>query len=200
MFFNSNFILASTSISRKKIFNNLKIPIKAINPICDEDSLKKQLLKKKYPPKKISLELARLKSKSISQINKKQLVVGSDTVIELNGKIINKAKNINDARLKIKKLSNKKHIIYSSASVFYNNKEVWHTTQKTTVTIRKLQKAEIDYYLLRAGKEILSSVGCYQLEFLGPNIIKQIQGDFFNVMGFPLFPFLNFLKNNTKKI
>ena len=199
MFFNSNFILASASKSRKKIFKNLKIPIKCVEPTCDEETLKKQLSKKKYTPKKISLELARLKARSISLTNNKYLVVGSDTVIELDGKIINKAKNINEARSKIKKLSNKKHTIYSSASVFYNNKEVWSTTQKTTVTIRRLQKSEIDFYLLKAGKEILSSVGCYQLENLGPNIIKKIQGDFFNVLGFPLFPFLNFLKTSTKK-
>ena len=200
MFFNNNFILASTSKSRKKIFKNINIPIKTIRPNCNEGILRKQLLKKKYTPKKISLELARLKSKSISLTNKKHLVVGSDTVIEFEGKIINKAKNTNEARAKIKKLSNKKHIIYSSASVFYNNKEVWHTTQKTSVTIRNLQKSEIDYYLFRAGKEIFSSVGCYHLEGLGPNIIKKIEGDFFNVLGFPLFPFLIFLEKKTKNL
>jgi len=198
MFFNNNFILASTSKSRKKIFKNINIPIKTIRPNCDEGILRKQLLKKQYTPKKISLELARLKSKSISLTNKKHLVVGSDTVIEFEGKIINKAKNTNEARAKIKKLSNKKHIIYSSASVFYNNKEVWNATQKSTIKIRRLIEGDIDAYLKKTEKKILSSAGCYQAESLGPNIIENIEGDFFNVLGFPLFPFLLFLNTHTK--
>lgn len=80
-------------------------------------------------------------------------------------------------------------------------KEVWKSSQKTKVKIRKLTDKEVDEYLLKTGKQILSSVGCYQAESLGPNIIEDIKGDLFNVMGFPLFPFLNFLKNyNSNKI
>ena len=97
-------------------------------------------------------------------------------------------------------MSNKKHLIYSSASVYYNEKEVWNSTQKTTVKIRKISQKEADLYLKKVGKKILNSVGCYRLEKEGPNIIENIQGDFFNVMGFPLFPFLKFLKKfNIKK-
>ena len=91
-------------------------------------------------------------------------------------------------------MAGKKHSIYSSASVFYNKKEIWNTTQKTTVKIRKLTNEEINIYLSNTGKKILSSVGCYQIEMGGVNIIEGIKGDYFNVMGFPLFPFLNFLK------
>ena len=80
-------------------------------------------------------------------------------------------------------------------------REVWKSSQKTKIKIRKLAEKEIDEYLLKAGKHILSSVGCYQVELLGPNIIEEIKGDFFNVMGFPLFPFLNFLKKfNSDKL
>ena len=101
---------------------------------------------------------------------------------------------------KLKKLSGKKHIIYSSAAAYYNNKLVWKKTQKTTVKIRKISTKEINSYLKRSGKEILNSVGCYQIEKKGPNIIEYVVGDFFNVMGFPLFPFLTFiLKYNIYK-
>ena len=91
-------------------------------------------------------------------------------------------------------ISGKKHFLYSSVSVFYNNKEIWKATQKSTIQIRALSEKEVDKYLAKTGKKILSSVGCYQAESLGPNIIESIKGDFFNVLGFPLFPFLNFLK------
>jgi len=74
-------------------------------------------------------------------------------------------------------------------------REVWQTTEKSKVKIRKLSKEDIDEYLLKSGKDILSSVGCYQIEGVGPNIIEEIRGDFFNIMGFPLFPFLKFIKS-----
>ena len=80
-----------------------------------------------------------------------------------------------------------------------DSKEVWNTTQKSSIKIRDLSEEEINYYLKKTGKKILFSVGCYQIESLGPNIIENIKGDFFNVMGFPLFPFLNFLKEYKVK-
>ena len=112
---------------------------------------------------------------------------------------MNKAKNLKEAKNKIKLMAGKKHSIYSSASVFYNKREVWNQTQKTTVKIRKLTEQEISLYLLKAGNKILGSVGCYQIETGGANIIENIKGDYFNVMGFPLFPFLNFLKKTSIK-
>ena len=95
---------------------------------------------------------------------------------------------------KILKLSGKKHIIISSICVFKNKKQIWTHTQSTNIEIRKLENKEVESYLKLCGKSVLNSVGCYHIESLGPHIIKNIEGDFFNVMGFPLFPFLNFLK------
>ena len=140
------------------------------------------------------MELSRLKAKNISQKHKNKLVVGSDTVIKFKGVFLTKAKTLLDAKKIITQLSGKQHQIYSSASVFYNNKEVWNATQKSTIKIRDLKKSEIERYLRGAGKNILTSVGCYQAEAQGPNIIENIRGDFFNVLGFPLFPFLSFLR------
>ena len=194
MFFNKSFILASSSSSRYKILKNNKLSFIQKKPLCNEEQLKKKLIKNKKTPLKISLELARLKSKSISKKNTKKLVIGCDTVISFNGILLNKAKNTKDAKSKIIKFSGKYHNIYSSISVFYNMKEIWKSSQKTKVKIRKLTENEINIYLSKAGKKILNSVGCYNIELFGPNIIENIQGDFFNVMGFPLFPFLSFLK------
>ena len=200
MVFNNKFILASTSKSRYFILKNTGLSFSRYAPLCDENKLKKELLIKKTTPKKISLELARSKAFSISKKIKNKIIVGSDTVIFINKKILNKAKNLREAKNKIRLMAGKKHSIYSSASVFYNKKEVWNKTQKTTVKIRKLTEKEINIYLTITGKKILSSVGCYQIEAGGANIIENIRGDYFNVMGFPLFPFLKFLKKtNIKK-
>ena len=143
---------------------------------------------------KISLELAREKAKSIASKNNKILVVGADTTIDFEGRLIEKSKTKERAKNNLINMSNKKHNIYSSASVFINEKEIWHSSQKTIVKIRKLTKAEINNYLKRSEKNILNSVGNYHIEKNGPNIIEYINGDLFNVMGFPLFPFLFFLK------
>ena len=194
MLFNKSFVLASTSKSRYYMLKNIGLKFSKKKPTCNEEEKKKELIRVKTTAKKISLELARLKAKSISDILKNKLVVGSDSIIQLGNKNLNKAKNKKEAERKIILLSGKKHFIYSSASVFFNGKEVWNSTQKTIVKIRKINQKEVKRYVLKEGKDILGSVGCYQLEKRGPNIIEDISGDFFNVMGFPLFPFLKFLK------
>ena len=90
--------------------------------------------------------------------------------------------------------------IFSSLVCVYREKVVWKTTQKSTIKVRKLTNKEIEQYLKKTKKSILSSVGCFQIEKEGPNIIEYMRGDFFNVMGLPLFPFLKFLKRfNIKK-
>lgn len=188
------FVLASSSKSRYKILKNCGLFFTKKNPTCDENLYKKKLLKNKISPKNISLKLAQIKCQSVSSILKKKLVVGSDTVIRGPRGLVNKAKNMKDAKAKILSMSGKKIHLYSSASVFFNNKELWNTTQETTIKIRDVNQKEIKKYLKISGKEVLSSAGCFQIEFLGPHIVENIKGDFFNVMGFPLFPFLAFLK------
>jgi len=194
MLFNNTFILASSSKSRYKILKNNNLFFSKLKPRCNEDVFKKQLIKKNYTIKKICLELARLKSQSISKIKNNKLVVGSDTVISFNNKLLSKAKNAKDAEKKIRLLSGKTHFIYSAASVFYNSKEVWNTIQKSSIKIRRLSDSDISLYVEKAGADILTAVGCYQVEIMGPNIIENVKGDLFNIMGFPLFPFLSFLK------
>ncbi len=200
MLFNTKFILASNSKSRFFILKNNKLNFRRISPTCDEVLIKKQKIKEKVSPKKISLCLAIKKAASIGKKKHNSLVVGSDTIIDLNNKIIEKARNVEEAKKKLIKLSGKKHNIYSSAAAYYKNKLVWKTTQKTTIKVRRLSRKEINEYLKKTDKSILLSVGCFQIEKEGPNIIENIKGDFFNVMGFPLFPFLLFLKKfNMKK-
>ncbi len=200
MLFNKKFILASNSKSRFLILKNNKLNFRRVSPTCDEETIKKKKIKEKISPKKISLCLATIKAASVSKRYCNSLVIGSDTVIDLNNNMIQKARNIKEAKKKLNKLSGKKHNIYSSAAAYYKNKLIWKTTQKTTVKIRRLNRKEINEYLKKTNKSILFSVGCFQIEKEGPNIIENIRGDFFNVMGFPLFPFLLFLKKfNMKK-
>ena len=193
MLLNKQFILASNSASRKMLLKNAGLSFFTKKPLCDEDCIKDQLLKKNINKKKLPKLLAEAKALSVSKKNTKHLVVGSDTIILFNNKIINKAKTIREAKKKLQKLSGKKHQIISSASVCLNNKQIWSHQQTSTIHMNTLNQKQLDTYLKKTGKNILSSVGCYQVERLGPQIIKSIKGDFFNVLGFPLFPFLIFL-------
>jgi len=192
-----NFLLASKSSSRYRLLKNAGLVFQTAIPNCDEDRIKEQLLKSKISIKNLAKHLAREKAMSVSN-KTNNLVVGSDTIIIFQNTLINKAKNLSQAKSKLKKLSGKKHKIISAVSVCHKEKQIWSAQQESTITLRKLTTDQIDHYLKKTGKEILSSVGCYQAEKLGPQIIKSIKGDFFNVLGFPLFPFLSFLYNREK--
>ena len=193
MYSEKKFILASSSASRKILLNNAGLSFFIEKPLCDENYIKDQLLKKNINVKKLPKLLAEAKALSVSKTNTKHLVVGSDTIILFNNKLIKKAKTIEEAKKKLQKLSGKKHQIISGASVCFNNKQIWSYQQTSTIHMNTLNQKQINTYLKKTDKSILSSVGCYQVERLGPQIIKSINGDFFNVLGFPLFPFLIFL-------
>ena len=193
MILNKQFILASNSASRKMLLKNAGLKFFSEKPLCNEDYIKDQLLKKNTKKTNLPKLLAEAKALSVSENNTKYLVVGSDTIILFNNTIINKAKTMKEAKKKLQKLSGKKHQIISGASVCLNNKQIWSYQQTSTIHMNTLNQKQINTYLEKAGKNILSSVGCYQVERLGPQIIKSIKGDFFNVLGFPLFPFLTFL-------
>ena len=161
MFFNNSFILASSSKSMYKILKAVKLSFATKTPRCNEEQIKHKIKKSKFSPKKISEVLAKEKSKSISKLFKKKLVVGSDTVISFRQNIIDKAKNNKEAKNKILLLSGSTHKIYSSVSVHYNMTEVWKTTQVSLVKIRKLNEQEVDRYLSKFGKEVLTELLSY---------------------------------------
>ncbi len=195
MFINRPFILASKSKSRKFILESNNLNFKQRKPKCDESSHKKRLLRIKKTPLEISLELSKIKATSISKKIKNKLVVASDTTINFKGELISKAKNLKQVKKIIKNFSGKTHTINTSAVAYYNENLLWERTEKTTVKIRQLSELEISDYIKKTGRVLLETTGCYQIEKNGPTIIEWIKGDYFCVMGFPLFSFLVFLKN-----
>ena len=192
------FILASNSTSRYRLLKNAGLEFIKTKPLCDEEKIKSNFIKENRNKIYLPRYLAKEKALSVSKNAPNRMVVGSDTIIIFQNQIINKATNLNEAKKKLKKLSGKKHRIISAVSVCQKNKQLWSSKQESTITLKKLNNEQIDEYLKTAGKQVLSSVGCYQAEKLGPQIIKSIKGDFFNVLGFPLFPFLSFLSKGQK--
>ena len=188
------FILASSSKSRYKILKNAGLNFTQKKPNCNEEDIKKTINRKTKPEifaKKLSYEKSR--SVSIKKLYANKIVLGCDTVIYHNGKILDKVNSIEKAQKKIRSLSGKTHLIVSGLTICFNGSKIWENYEKTHVKIRKLNNSEIKTYLKKTGKQILSSVGCYQIESMGPNIIESIKGDYFNVMGLPLFNLLDYL-------
>ena len=198
MLLNKPFILASNSASRYRLLKNAGLNFKKLSPACNEEKIKKKLIKRNIDTRALPKLLAKEKALSVSLNKTDVIVVGCDTIIVYKNKVINKANTFKEAEKKLKKLSGNKHQIISAVSVCYKNKQIWSYKQSSTIHIKKLNSAEIKKYLNKAGKDILSSVGCYQAEKKGTQIIKSIKGDFFNVLGFPLFPFLSFLSKVKK--
>ena len=192
---NSKYILASSSSSRFKILRNAGFYFKQVNPLCNEEKIKKEIIRGTKSPEIIAKRLSFEKAKSVSEkkIYSKKHVIGCDTIIYLNGKIFDKAKNIDEAKNKIRSLSGKKHKIISGLTICVNGYKKWQCSSSTEVKVRNLTDKEILKYLKRSGTQILKSVGCYQIEALGPTVIEDIKGDYFNVMGLPLFELLKYI-------
>ena len=187
-----NFLLASNSSSRYRLLKSAGLKFQTTKPLCNEELIKEKLLNLKINIKNLPKYLAKEKALSVSK-KTNSLVVGSDTVIVFQNTLISKAKNLNEAKKKLQKLSGKKHKIISGVTITMNGKTVCDFYDITNVKIKNLTNSNISEYLKQTGNQILSSVGCYQIESLGPQIIEYIEGDFFNVMGIPLFKLLKYI-------
>ena len=192
---NTKFILASSSSSRAKILKNSGLNFKILRPLCDEENIKKQIKHLKKKPIKFAKQLSFEKSKSISilKTHRDKYVIGCDTLIFFQQQIFDKAKNTKQAIDKIKIFSGNTHQIISAITICKNGAKIWQTHEITEVKIKDLSEAQIKKYLRKTGKQILSSVGCYQIEMFGTQIIEYIKGDFFNVMGLPLFKLIKYV-------
>ena len=195
MFTHNTYVLASSSKSRFNILKKSGFLFKQVKPTCNEEKIKNKIKMKKTKPSLVAKKLSYEKAKSISKTKKyfDDYVIGCDTLIYLDNKIFDKAKNLKEAKKKIKTLSGKTHKIVSGLTICKNGRKIWQCSSTTEVKVRKLNALQINKYLKKTGNQILSSVGCYQIESLGPNIIEEIRGDFFNVMGIPLFKLLKYV-------
>ena len=197
MFTHNTYVLASSSRSRYNILKNSGFNFIQVKPKCNEEEIKNKIKsnrKKTIKPSNLAKILSLEKALSVSKKEKYYdfNVIGCDTLIYLNNKVFDKAKSIKEARLKIKLLSGKTHKIVSGLTICKRGVKIWQCSTTTSVKIKKLKPSQINMYLKKTGKQILGSVGCYQVESLGPNIVEDIRGDFFNVMGLPLFKLLKY--------
>ena len=191
----SKIILASKSKVRKKILdeNDILNEVKPSN--VDEDIVKLSLLKEKATPEIISKNLAELKANKVSNKYVDDLVLGADSVIDLEGELISKPNDRNEALGILKKLNGKKHYLISSVCISKNGSMVWNYTDKALLTMKKMTEEELKKYLLKISDEALYAYNVYQIEGEGRDLFSSIVGNENTIMGLPIEKIKEYLDN-----
>ena len=181
-----NLILASKSKVRKEILNKNNINCIVEPSNVDEDSVKESLLNEGATPEIISKNLAELKANKVSERKKGEIVLGADSVIDLEGDIISKPLDRDDAKKILKKLNGKKHYLISSVCISKNGSMIWNYTDKAALTMKKMSEDEIKEYLNKISDEALFAYNVYQIEGEGRSLFLKIEGDEDTIMGLPV--------------
>ena len=190
----TNIILASKSEVRKSILikNNLNCIVEP--PNVDEDIIKESLLKEKASPEIISKNLAELKANKVSAKNPDNIVLGADSVIDLDGELISKPENRAEALLILKKLNGKKHHLISSVCISKNGTMIWNYTDKAILEMKNFSEHELKDYLSKISDKNLYAYNVYQIEGEGRKLFSRINGDEDTIMGLPVKKIKEYLK------
>ena len=188
-------ILASKSQVRRKILekNGLQCEVDPAN--IDEESVKQSLLKEGSTPLLISKNLAELKANKISNKKNGKIVIGADSIIDLEGEIISKPSNRHEAMEILKKLNGKKHYLISSVCISKSGSMIWNYTDKAALTMKKMSDTELKEYLSKIKDEVLYAYNVYQIEGEGKNLFSKIDGDEDTIMGLPVKKIKEYLNN-----
>ena len=179
-------ILASKSEVRKKILNKSSINCEVVPANVDEDQVKESLIKEKATPEIISKNLAELKANKVSGKKPNELVLGADSVIDLNNELISKPTNRKEALAILQKLNGQKHQLISSVCISKNGSMIWNFTDVSTLTMKQLNLDEIKSYLAKIRDKELYAYGVYQIEADGRSLFSKIEGDEDTIMGLPV--------------
>ena len=181
-----NIILASNSKIRKKILDKNNINSIVEPPNVNEELIKDSLMKEGASPEIISKNLAELKANKVSLKSNGKLVLGADSVIDLDGELISKPLNRNGALEILKKLNGKKHYLISSVCISKNSNMIWNYTDKAALTMKNMSNQELKEYLSKISDEALYAYNVYQIEGKGRDLFSKIEGDENTIMGLPI--------------
>ena len=190
-------ILASRSEVRKKILNHNGISCEVIPANIDENQVKESLFKEKATPEIISKNLAELKANKVSGKKPNEIILGADSVIDLNGELISKPTSRQEALTILQKLNGQKHQLISSVCISKNGSMIWNFTDASSLTMKQLNLDEIKSYLLKIRDKELYAYGVYQIEADGRSLFSKIEGDENTIMGLPIKQIKEYL--NTLK-
>ena len=188
-------ILASKSKVRKTILENNSLICTVERSNVDEDPIKESLIADGATPEIISKNLAEIKANKVSAKFSDKLVLGADSVLDLNGKIISKPKNRDEALKILKNLNGRTHHLISSVCISKNGSMIWNYTDKAKLTMKTMSEADLKNYLSQITDEALYSYNVYQIEGLGRSLFKKIEGNKDTIMGLPIKEIREYLVN-----
>ena len=191
----NNLILASGSQVRKKILDKYNLLSQVQPSNVDEQPVKESLIKNNSTPEIISKTLAELKANKVSLSKKEYLVIGADSVIDLEGQLISKPKDRKEALDILRKLNGKKHYLISSVCISKNGSMIWNYTDKAELTMKNFSDDDLKDYLSKITDEALYSYNVYQIEGEGKNLFLKIEGDENTIMGLPINKIKEYLEN-----
>ncbi len=187
-------ILASQSEVRKKILNDNNILCEVVPSKLNEEPVKKKLIMNKTDPEEIAEKLASLKAKKISDKFINRLVLGADSLINLEGELISKPTNRVEALKILKRLNGKVHYLISSVSIYKNGEEIWNYTDKASLTMKSFTDQQLESYLSRVNDKELYAYNVYQIEGEGRHLFQKIEGDENTIMGLPVNKIKEYIK------
>ena len=191
----NNIILASKSKVRKEILDKHHILCEVKPSNVDEDVVKESLINELATPEIISKNLAELKANKVSLNQKDKIVLGADSVIDLDGELISKPESREEALIILKKLNGKKHHLISSVCISKNGSMIWNYTDKAELTMKKFSEEDLKVYLSKISDEALYAYNVYQIEGEGRSLFSNISGDEDTIMGLPVLKIKEYLKN-----
>ena len=187
-------VLASKSKVRKEILDKYNLPCEVKPSNVDEDTVKESLINERASPEIISKNLAELKANKVSLSQKDQLVLGADSVIDLDDELISKPESSEEALIILKKLNGKKHHLISSVCISKNGSMIWNYTDKAELTMKNFTDKDLKVYLSKITDEALYAYNVYQIEGEGRNLFSNISGDEDTIMGLPVLKIKEYLK------
>ena len=188
-------VLASKSKVRKDILTEHNIDCEVIQSNVDEDPIKDSLIAEGATPEIISKNLAELKANKVSSNVYDKLVLGADSVIDLNGELISKPSSREEAMNILRKLNGKSHYLISSVCISKNNSMIWNHTDKAKLTMKNFSEVELKDYLNKIPDETLYAYNVYQIEGEGKNLFEKIEGDKDTIMGLPISQIKTYMEN-----
>ena len=190
----SALILASASTSRKRLLADAGIAAETDPADIDESIIKHECRRTGRSSTECATRLAEAKALAIAARHRDRLVLGADQLLDCDGEWFDKPRDVAEARDQLHRLRGRTHELVTAATVVRNKEPLWQAVERPRVTMRAFSDTFLDNYLASVGDRVLGTVGCYELERLGAQLMEKVEGDYFAILGLPLLPLLNFLR------